>query len=234
MLSDGRNNPAAGIEMYREGRRERHLSADEIGRLLAAADSEDEKSRDIDGWLSAAIRVYLLTGLRKMELLSRRWGDYDRDNKVLWLQTTKAGRPFCLPLSDMAAGILDELRRRSDAGAETRGHPYIFPAAMYIEGARRKAVVPGKHVADFPRRAWDRVRAAAGLQDISIHVLRHTAASILAAGGVSLKLIGGLLNQSTASITDRYAHLQSEVIRGTAEVLAGAVGRCEVGGGSEE
>jgi integrase len=222
MLSDGRGNPAAGIEMYRERRRERHLSVDEIGRLLVAADSE---STEDHAWLGAAIRLYLLTGLRKMELLSRRWADYDSANRVLRLQTTKAGRPFCLPLSSVAAEILDGLRRAAikSGNKDLRNHAYIFPASMYVDGARRKVIVPGRHVADFPRRAWDRVRVAAGLEDVSIHVLRHTAASILAAGGVSLKLIGGLLNQSTASITDRYAHLQAEAIRGTAEVLAGVL-----------
>lgn len=232
MLSDGRGNPAAGIEMYREGRRERHLSADEIGRLLMAADSE---STGDHAWLGAAIRLYLLTGLRKMELLSRRWADYDSVNRVLRLQTTKAGRPFCLPLSSVAAGILDEMKRAAieSDNKDLRNHAYIFPASMYVDGARHKVVVPGKHVADFPRRAWDRIRVSAGLQDISIHVLRHTAASILAAGGVSLKLIGGLLNQSTASITDRYAHLQAEAIRGTAEVLAGVLAGAMAGVDSE-
>lgn len=196
-LPEGSINPAARIDRNQERPRNENLSPDDLSRLLAAIEGEDV-------YVRVGIRLFLLTGLRKMELLTRRWSDIDRENKILRLSDTKAGRPFYLPLSEQALACFEELPKVSE---------WIFPSK-----------INGSHLPDFPRKPWARIKKKLGIE-ITIHGLRHTAASWLAAGGVSLKLIGGLLNQSTASITDRYAHLQAESLRGTADALGEMVSR---------
>jgi len=61
--------------------------------------------------------------------------------------------------------------------------------------------------------AWSRVRAAAGLTNVRLHDLRHSFASVGAAGGLSLPIIGALLGHKHASTTARYAHLSADPLR---------------------
>ena len=56
-------------------------------------------------------------------------------------------------------------------------------------------------------RAWGTAREYAGLQDVRLHDLRHSYASLAASRGVSLQMIGKLLGHKVAATTMRYAHL---------------------------
>jgi integrase len=67
------------------------------------------------------------------------------------------------------------------------------------------------------------VRLAAELPDVCLHDLRHTAASVAAAGGLSLPLIGALLGHRHPSTTQKYAHLADDPRRLAADRLAGDV-----------
>lgn len=67
------------------------------------------------------------------------------------------------------------------------------------------------------QRAWQRARAAVGLDAVHFHDLRHSAASEMINAGVDLHTIGRVLGHRDARSTQRYAHL-------TADTLAAAVG----------
>ncbi|MEL6219764.1 MAG: tyrosine-type recombinase/integrase, partial [Pseudomonadota bacterium] len=56
----------------------------------------------------------------------------------------------------------------------------------------------------------------AGLEDVRIHDLRHSFASIGAAGGKSLPIIGALLGHTQPATTQRYAHLADDPLRAAA------------------
>ncbi|MEW6234701.1 MAG: tyrosine-type recombinase/integrase [Candidatus Omnitrophota bacterium] len=189
-VPNGFVNPAQRVEKHRERKRERWLTPAEIPRFLRAVAEEP------DIYVRAGIILYLFTGLRKLELLHRRWSDLDLDRRVLRLEDTKAGRAFELPLSEAAVEVFCALPRLS---------PWIFPGKG------------DKPVQDFYRKAWARIRARAGMPDLTIHSLRHTFASWLASSGESMRIIGGALNQSTASITERYAHLGDDPLRQAVE-----------------
>ena len=63
------------------------------------------------------------------------------------------------------------------------------------------------------KKAWIKICGLADLEDVRIHDLRHTYASILASGGASLPLIGALLGHTQSQTTQRYAHLMDDPLR---------------------
>ena len=85
-------NPFAGIKLNRAPVRERFLSKDEAGRFLdSIADLQDKLS--LSETFADALRLLLLTGARKTEILGLRWSEVDELRKVLVLppERTKAG-----------------------------------------------------------------------------------------------------------------------------------------------
>ena len=76
---------------------------------------------------------------------------------------------------------------------------------------------------------WEPVRKRAGLEDVRLHDLRHSFASVAVSGGASLALIGGLLGHTNPATTQRYAHLSADPLRDVAErageVIAAAMGQ---------
>ena len=146
------SNPCQGIRRYRRKGRERFLSDDEIRRLSAilSAHAEDQPLR------VAVIRLLLLTGCRKGEILTLLWSDYREGH--LYLRDSKSG-PRTVWLSQPARRILDTLRRTSR---------WIFPASER-NGPRDKGWLD---------QFWFRIRAEAGLDDVRLHDLRHSCASL--------------------------------------------------------
>ncbi len=174
------DNPAKGIKLNRETKRDRWITPEELPRLAQAID--EEPSPIIRG----AFWLYLLTGLRKGELLNAKWADIDFETQELKIEDTKADRPHYLPLSSAALEVIRTI-------PEVEGNPYL------IAGDK-----PGKPVYDL-KRSWDRIRTKAKVQDVRLHDLRRTVGSWLAQGGNTLHLIGRVLNHSNASTTQVYA-----------------------------
>lgn len=229
-------NPTRRVEPYPEHARERFLSADELGRLGAAlataervglppapgkrrkAPADPAKARhrpkgaDVptpaNPFAVACLRFLLLTGWREAEARELRWDAVDLGRGFAQLADTKTGRS-ARPLGAPALQLLAELPRYANA----RGVPcpYVFPAPTLD---RPLATLT---------RLWDAVRHAAGLGDVRLHDLRHTAASVGAAGGLSLPLIGALLGHKRASTTQRYAHLADDPRRVAADRVAGEI-----------
>ena len=70
----------------------------------------------------------------------------------------------------------------------------------------------GKPLQDI-KRFWEDVRAKAELPAVRIHDLRHTFASLLVSGGMTLPMIGKLLGHTQVKTTQRYAHLLDDPLR---------------------
>ncbi|MFB3789286.1 MAG: tyrosine-type recombinase/integrase [bacterium] len=204
ILPAGAENPAAFVEKFPEKKRTVWVTPEVMTKLLEALQSEDVLAR-------AAILLFRTTGLRHRELIHRRWEDVDWEHKILNLADTKSGRPFMAPLSDAALEILKGIPR-------VYGNPYIFPGRH-----------EGQPLREFPRRALQRIRQHVGMQ-IRVHDLRRTFGSWLANSGVSLKVIAGLLNQSTQSVTDSvYAQLANDPLRQAASVVGEKLQQIVVG-----
>jgi integrase len=200
------DNPCRGIERNQEHKRTRYLSAAELKRLTKAlAKLEDQGAAN-------AVRLLLLTGARRGELLAAKWADIDLEAGA-WSKpaaTTKQAALHRVPLSEAACRLLAEMRTQADDAAE-----WIFPARG---GGHRPHI----------NMAWNELRKAAKLDGARLHDLRHTYASVLASAGLSLPVIGALLGHSTPVTTHRYAHLFDDPLRAATE-RASAIIRGEPG-----
>ena len=210
------DNPCLGIEKFPEERRERYLSADELGRLMAALDKRPGSSS------ANVVRLLLLTGCRKSEALSAEWGHIDLVAGV-WTKPsshTKQKRIHRVPLGQAALELLARLRAEADqriaaakaAGRIPRIEPFVFP------GIKRRGP-PQSSIANF----WTLICREAGLSNIRIHDLRHSYASILASSGASLPVIGRMLGHTQSATTQRYSHLLDQPLRDAADVVGRTV-----------
>lgn len=176
------------------------LSLEEADRLIGNA--HDPQWR-------AMVTVALRTGLRLGELLGLDWSDVDFEVKLLTVRRSvylnrfvapKSNRIRHIPLTNEAASALDALHRSSGG--------LVF--------ARRG---PGPLNHKTPQRVIADLCQQAGIRPVGWHILRHTFASHLAMGGVSIKAIQELLGHSDVRTTMRYAHLAPSVLREAVRVL---------------
>ena len=186
-------NPTRHVKKYKETKRERYLDLDEIERLLRVLDECVEAGTE-SIFVASAFKLLLLTGCRLSEIQKAKWA-WVRGGSLLLPDAKNGARTVVL--SEKAQAILRSLPRYPD-------NPYIIIGA-----------IEGQHVTDL-QKPWRRIRKSAGLEDVRIHDLRHTYASLAAAVGCSLPVIGKLLGHTQAQTTLRYAHLSDAVTRNAA------------------
>ena len=191
-------NPCAGIKRYRRQGRQRFLSTAEIRRL-----GEVLARHEVDRpQATAIIRLLLLTGCRKGEIVTLKWRFY-REGK-LFLPDSKNG-PRTVWLSSAARAILDGLPRKS---------VWIFPSSRTNRSMTKAAV----------DQLWYRARADAGLHDVRIHDLRHTYASMALAHGETVLTIGRLLGHRNPETTLKYTHLSDAMVREATDTVGAVLG----------
>ena len=211
-------NPAVDIKHYRLQPRQRFLTEAELARfgdVLHTAELDGSE----DPYAIAALRLLILTGCRRSEILTARWSWIDLSRGVLRLPDSKTGAKV-VHLSPAAVDVLERLPR-------VAGNPFV------IVGAKT-----GQSWVNL-RKVWVRVRERAGLEPAvladgrhqlaRLHDLRHSFASLLASRGASLPMIGKLLGHSNPQTTSRYAHLTDDPLRRlvaeAGEMIAARVGR---------
>lgn len=185
------SNPVKGVARYAEKQKERFLSQAEFQRLAATLDQFERDDRE-SAYAIAAIRLLIQTGARLSEILTLRWDAVDFDRRRLRLSDSKTGRKN-IELTQAATSLLQGVSRID-------GNPYV------IVGGRQ-----GHHLVDL-QRPWQRVRKAAQLDDVRIHDLRHSFASLAIRNGISIHVIGKLLGHRSSETTRRYAHLEDSYI----------------------
>ena len=189
-------SPCKGVSSFKiHTQRERYLSREEAQRLMRAL----EKSDRLEAF---AIRLLLLTGARKSEILKARWENVRLDQRLLTVPLSKSGRPRHILLSDAALDILRALPR-------TSGNSWLFPGHA-----------PEKPLSDL-YLFWNRLRRDLGLVDVRIHDLRHTFASFLVNAGHSLYEAQKMLGHGDPRTTMRYAHLGQASLLAAAETVSG-------------
>jgi integrase len=224
------DNPAKGIERNHEEKRHRYLTPAELASLTKAlAEHEDQQAANI-------VRLLLLTGARRGEVLAMKWADVDLQ-ACTWTKpgsTTKQKTLHRVPLSAPARQLLSEIHSAAKAAAERKRRPrpmseYVFPGRggnefrqnikrQWAELCRAAGLVTAQTVKDAKGREATVVTATA-----RIHDLRHTYASVLASAGLSLPIIGALLGHSQPATTARYSHLMDDPLRAATERVGAIV-----------
>jgi integrase len=205
------SNPVRGVTLLKTNERERYLTAAELKRLgetLSAAERNGESAT-----VTNAIRLLVLTGCRKSEILGLRWDWVDIERGRLLLPDSKTDKRI-VTVGAPALQLLAALPREKD-------NPYVLPGA-----------VKDKHLVGLPK-AWKRIRALAGLSDVRLHDLRHTFASIAVASGESLYLTGKLLGHREARTTQKYAHVKDDPLRAAADRNANTIAAAMEGKSAE-
>ncbi len=191
-------NPCKGIEKWDEVKRDRWLTREELLRLRDAIANEPNL------FIKAGVWLLLLTGIRKGELLKAQWADVDFTNRILTLRKTKNGKQHVVPLSAEAISILETLPR-------TTGNPYVLPGGK-----------DGRPLVNI-YKPWYRILEDANLNDVHIHDLRRSFASMIVQSGKSLQLVSKLLNHSNTRTTETYAYLADKQSRDAVESHGSAI-----------
>ena len=202
-MTPPRRNPALSIRRYKEYRRERFLSADEYRRLARVLD-EAEADGSVFPTAIPAIRLLILTGCRKNEIVTLRWDDIDRTAGELLLRDGKTGARRVI-LTPAMEWLLERIPR-------IEGNPWV------IAGKN-----PGDHLKNLDA-IWLRLRKRAGLDDVRIHDCRHSYASRALAIGEAIPLISEVLGHRKFSTTARYAHLARDGERASAAKVGDSIG----------
>jgi integrase len=217
-------NPARGVKRFKERSKERYLTADELARLGEALreaetigiewkiDEKGPKAKHVpkrnrreimSSFATGAVRLLLLTGCRKSEILTLRWDQVDLERATFLLADAKTGSRYVL-LSAPALAVLKGLSR-------------IRIGSYVIAGDD-----PEEPRADL-NRPWRAISARAGLTGVRLHDLRHSFASFGAAGNLGLLIIGKLLGHRQPATTSRYAHLADDPLRRASDSIGSTI-----------
>lgn len=231
-------NPASGIRKYAEDSRERYLTSEELARLGDAireaetdgiqwepdpaknvkhAPKAENRRITIDAFSAAALRLFILTGARRGEILKLKWSNVDLQRGLLFLDDSKT-RKKTIILNGPAQVILTELPRVG---------PFVIPGEPRVH---EDGSVEHRPRSDL-KRPWQHVRKRAGLAAdvdnpnlrVRIHDLRHTHASVGVEANLSLQIIGKLLGHTQAKTTERYAHLADDPKRRASDLIGSKI-----------
>ena len=195
-----RTDPVAGVRPTPRRKMTRFLSAEEIARLHRTLDRLVEK-RPSCRPQADIIRLLLLTGCRKSEILTLRWAEVDGD--MLRLTEAKTG-PRTVWLSEAAQTVIARQPRNGSA--------WVFPSPRDPERPQYR---------NFG--FWRRARREADLEDVRLHDLRHTVASQAVANGVPLPTVARMLGHTQPTMTLRYAHVGDREVESAAERVGAIV-----------
>ena len=204
------NDPVAGVRPNPGRKMTRFLSVEEIARLHRTLDRlvEERPSRRPQ---ADVIRLLLLTGCRKSEILTLRWSEIDGD--VLRIAKAKTG-PRTVWLSVAAQAVIARQPRTDSA--------FVFPS-------------PGNSAEPQSRHLglWHRARREAGIEDVRLHDLRHTVASQAVARGVPLPTVARMLGHTQTTMTLRYAHVGDREVEAAAERVGASIAAAMTDGSND-
>ena len=185
-ILDLKRNPCQGIKLYPEMNNTRYLSSDELARLIPILIKDDSQPARI-------IRFLLATGLRRSECFHTQWKDIDLVNRVLLIPSTrsKSKKTDSVPLNDAAIQVLQKCDKST---------PYPF---VNLRTGQPYTTI---------NKSFQRFLKLANIKEkITLHGLRHTAASLMInSGRCSLYDVQKVLRHSSSTVTEKYSHLSKK------------------------
>lgn len=192
-------NPCRHVKKFPVPPKQRFLSKEEFKRLGDVLDFM-EKAQLESPSVVAAIRLLMHTGCRLNEIVKLKWSYIDFNNQCIHLPDSKTGAKTVY-YSKMVDTLLRGIQRQPD-------NAYVLAGS-----------ISGKPVSDL-EKPWRRIRKDAGLEDVRIHDLRHSFASMAAASGMSLPIIGAMLGHKQPQTTMQYVHLLGDPMREAANMVS--------------
>lgn len=186
---NGHANPAADITKFKEQTRDRFLQSDELQRLFAALETEQNEV------FKNYILISLYSGQRRSSILSLRWSQVDLVNGFIYLPDTKNGEPMQVPMTNQLRELFKKINH-------SKNSDWVLPSVRSKSG----------HLED-PKRPWHELLRRAGIKNLRLHDLRRTMGSYQAISGASLHIIGKSLGHKSASATQVYARLTVDPVR---------------------
>lgn len=185
-------NPLENVSEPKVPRRERLLTAGEVGGLLRALDEAADNASEHPQVL-AVLRLLILTGARVSELLGLRWDHLRRDEMELHLLWTKSGFSR-RPMSAAALAVIDSMERAP-------GVPFIF----------RSVKAPNERISyNTVQKAFGRIVERAKIEGCTLHTIRHWF-STLAANSVSNARVGmALTGHKSHAAYMNYVHADKD------------------------
>ena len=201
-LRERASNPCKRIKRYEEQLRKIFMSETELS-ILGDALTKLETAQWSNPLIAAAIRLLLLTGARRSEILSLRWEYIDMERGIATLPDSKTGFKV-LQLSPPALAVLESLPSFGE---------WVFPADS-----------ASGHMMSL-QKPWAMLLRESGLSGWRVHDLRHAFASMMVNSGASLPIVGKILGHNNVSTTARYAHLEQNPARRAAEEAASKIAK---------
>ncbi|MGB3763727.1 MAG: site-specific integrase [Ornithinimicrobium sp.] len=218
------DNPLAAIKRPRVSSVESHfLTPSQVQQLISAASG----SR-----YAPMFALLVNTGLRRGEALALRWTDIDLAARTLRVRGTlaridgelvvtppkSAKSRRTVPLSGTAVAILEQLEQRTASERDRALNLWADSGFVFTTGFGEPC---------DPRNALRALKVAAdmaGLQNVGLHTLRHSAASVMLTNGVPISVVSEILGHSGISITvDVYGHVAPDVSRDAVTRLSAAL-----------
>jgi integrase/recombinase XerD len=203
MVAEGvlAGDPTELLDVARPGRRlPQALSETRISEFAAAFDRDTPLG--LRNW--AMFELCYSSGLRVSELVNLQVGDFQPINLRLRVMG-KGSRQRVVPVGQVASAALDLYLRESRPVLLAGGiSPFLFVSAR---GSRLD-----------PRSYWKVLRRLQLVQgereNLHPHVLRHSFATHLLAGGADLRSVQALLGHADIATTQIYTHLERDRLRG--------------------
>ncbi len=176
------------------------LGIDEVERMLNAADMDSTL-----GLRTKALAELLYsTGARISEALGLDLDDLGMDDRLVRVRG-KGNKERLVPIGAPARAAIDSYLRRARPALVSRGKgtPALF---VNERGARLSRQSAGADIEDLAKRAGLR-------RQVSPHVLRHSFATHLLAGGADIRVVQELLGHASVATTQIYTKVSIDQLR---------------------
>ena len=188
------SNPCRHIERYKEEGRQIYLSMEQIEKIGHVI-KQMEQTESI--FVLSAIKLLLFTGRRTGEILTLKWDYIDFENSKMNLPDTKTGAKSFF-FSPTVKQILLNLPNKEG---------FVFKSVL-----KYKRVTTVRHI-------WKKICKLAKIENVRVHDLRHTYASLAVQNGYSLPIISKMLGHADIKTTQRYAHLHDDPVNQAVEKI---------------
>lgn len=199
-------NPTAKVKFPKpDNGRMRFLTHTEADKLLEALKG---KSADVYDMTLLSLNC----GLRFGEIAALTWQDVDLERGTLTIRDAKAGSRYAF-LTEQAAAMLKDRAEEKD---REKGKPsdYVFTG--------RKVLLD--RISITFKRTVDELKLNEGIDDprlrVFFHTCRHSYAAWMIEEGADLYTVQKLLGHKTNVMTQRYAHMSENRLRGAAKALS--------------